>query len=411
MPIVSPSRLASRLLVFCLLVAAAESRANPLQEFLDAKLRSNADVVAAEQNLRSAEAARDLTASNLYPTLSANWKSARSDTRDGFQKQLSLDADQTLFGGGLEYTELKSARLAVQRAEYDLADTRDRVYATYSLKLVRLIVQKEKLEILRKVKRAQDDRLKELKRRFNLGKTREPDLLQVEVESSRLDRSILDAERAIDAYEQELENLLLLQEADMTALNGLLNPQGVRLLIVGLKNRPEYRSASLKLLGDALAQQERSAWLGVMPTLGLYGQANLVRPSTLSNDWEWGLQAKWTFFEGFRTPAQVEAIKAQRIVAENRLFAFEHAKKLNLERLDREMQRAEMKKTSIEADIKRAERALAQQQKDYRLGLVSELEVQQSLQSSLDLDLELIAIQETRALLKLQEFLGGEQPL
>lgn len=385
--------------------------ANPLQEFIQAKMNESPELVQAREVVRASEAATDLVRARLYPTFSANWNSAKTSSSNGFQDLLSLNADQTLFGGGSEYTEIKAANLVHDRALHDLADTRDRLSANFAMKLTRLLVQRERLEVLRKGKRVQEGRLAELRRRFRLGQSREPDLLQVEVESSRLDRRIADTETTIELYEQQLQTLLLLNESELASLQQLSSPEALRLLIVGLKNRPDYRTASLRLLGQSLAQKERSAWLSAVPTLGLYGQKNIVRPSTTSNEWEWGVQAKWTFFEGFRTPAQVETVQAQRIVAEKQLFAFEHNKQSNLVRLQKESGRADSKKISIEADLKRARKALQQQEKDYRLSIVTELEVQQTLQSILDLDIELLEIQETRAQLRLQEFLGGESVL
>ncbi len=135
-----------------------------------------------------------------------------------------------------------------------------------------------------------------------------------------------------------------------------------------------------------------------------------MRPSPSSNTWEWGLRAQWTFFEGLKTPAQVQAAQAQRIVAERQLYAVEHQRRSQLQRLSRELERLESKKVGVSSDLQRAEKALRQQERDYRLGIVTELEVQQTLQSILDLDLELIDIEESRQSLRLQEFLGGESP-
>jgi outer membrane protein TolC len=402
------SELCRKAVFFGSLLSNISICANPLQDFVEAKIRENPSVVEAEQALRSAEAASRESASVLYPKLSANWSTSRSNTSDGFQNRLSLNGDQTLFGGGSEYSELRAARRGIDQASFNLADARDRVLAQYALAITRLAIQKERLQVLRKVKLAQQDRMTELKRRFRLGQSREPDLLQVEVESSRLDRRISDTESAVDHVELELRNLLLLEPSDIAHLHTLLNPQAVRLLIVRLRTRPDYRVASLKLATEQLSDKERSAWLRALPNLGLYGQSNLVRPSSTTNEWEWGLKASWTFFEGFKTPAEVAAVQSQKIVAERKLFAFEHQKRTNLERLERESTRAETKKNGIVEDIKRAEKALKQQERDYRLSIVTELEVQQTIQSMLDLELELLDIQETRAQLRLQEFLGGE---
>jgi|GEM_PF-3405548 len=403
------SRPVSRVLIFVYLsLVAATAHGNPLLEFVNAKINANPDIIAAEQALVSAKAALDLTASSLYPTLGASWTSSTNNQRDGFGNLVSLEATQTLFGGGGEYTELQAARLGVAQAEHELADVRDRIQARFAYKLAQLSINRERLETRKKVKRAQEERLSELQRRFRIGQSREPDLLQVQVESSRLDRRISDNLTAIEKDEQQIRALLLLDESEMSKLNALLNPQGVRILYGSLSPRPEYRKAALDLARAALARRESSAWLTATPTLGLYGQRNLVRPSDATNSWEWGLRAQWTFFEGFKTPSRVEAAKAQRIVAERKLFALEYERASSLARLAREAERSEAKKDAITADIARATKALKQQQRDYRLGVVTELEVQQTIQSALDLELELLDIQETRALLHLQKFLGGE---
>ncbi|MEO5668905.1 MAG: TolC family protein [Bdellovibrionota bacterium] len=410
MPFETLKRSTSRVLLLTLLVGTA-ARANPLSEFISSKIASNSEVLAASEVLKAAQANRDLAASTLYPKISANWNSTKSDTHEGFQNLLSLNAEQTLFGGGQEYTELQAARLGVSKAEYDLADAEDRAQARFALKLAQIVLDKERGEVLDKTKHAQEDRLTELKRRFRIGQSREPDLLQVEVERSRLDRKIADNVTAIEKDEQQIKSLLLLEDSEMQTLNTLINPQGVKLLYMSLAPRPEYRSASLKLSADALAQKEKSAWLTATPTLGLYGQQNLIRPSSSTNAWEWGLKAQWTFFDGFKTPAQVETARSQKVIAERALFAFDYDRKNNLVRLARESERSEAKKEAIDADIANATKALKQQEHDYRLRIVTEIEVQSTIQSILDLELELLDIQATRAQLHLQKFLGGEQVL
>jgi outer membrane protein len=383
-----------------------------LQETIETFIPKNFRHVESQQNYLRAKAEHSLISSQFYPRIELNGAHATSDRSDGFQTQLGLNANQTIFGGGSEYPEFKASRLRLEKAQADFEDVKDQLRIQLLSRFSKYSLQEERIQVLNRIKTTQEERIRELRRRVNLGQSREPDLLQAQVEESRLNRRLSVSLSRVDALRQEIMSLFEISENDLDLAKKQFQFQEIQNYITHTYvTRPDYRIQSLRLNKEALAYQKSSAEFSRLPNLSLYGQQNLIRPNESSNKWEWGLRAQWTLFEGFRTPAQIKIAKSQRIIAEKNLFSKEYERQTAFDRLKRDEERIQMQKKGIEVDIQRAERALRQQERDYRLGLVTELEVQQTLQSLLDLQIELLDTKETLIHLVFQRVLGGETSL
>jgi outer membrane protein TolC len=386
-----------------------EIQAGALEDFLSEEIKKSPTYIEIQQNLAISESQYQTYRSAFLPMVSAQWNHVKNNRSDGFDSILGLNARQTLFGGGSEYTELKAATLLLQKSEEELKDTHALLLSQSLLLSLRWQFQNMRLEVLHRVKEAQENRIRELARRVRLGQSREPDLLQAQIETSNIERRILDTLSAKDKVEEALRSLLQYDDVQFASLIPRIQNLGPLEHLDRTRTPLEqFKTKSLELASQAFAQQESSAWLRAMPNLGIYGQRNLIRPNSATNEWEVGLRAQWTLFEGLRTPAEVKAAEARRIVSEKKLYALLYQQKINSQRLQRDQERLDLKLSSVNNDINKAKRALNQQEKDYRLGLVTELEVQQTLQSLLNLELEALELQEKQASLIIQKHLKGE---
>jgi outer membrane protein TolC len=115
--------------------------------------------------------------------------------------------------------------------------------------------------------------------------------------------------------------------------------------------------------------------------------------SRSSDDWNYGLALKWTFFEGRAGQAQVK--KASSF--ESQLRAELTTLRANQERLTRDLQNQhdELQKQLriVQEGAQLATTALKSQERDFRLGLITVLDLTTSDQQYLDLKLELLRIE------------------
>lgn len=384
--------------------------ATALEDFLSSEIRKSPLFVEALQNSKIANSEYINIRAQLMPQINTQWNYFKTDrSQDGFDSSLNLNAKQTLFAGGAEYKELKAASLLKDKSLADLNDAQDKLLANLLFQSIQWQIHNLKTEVLKKVQGTQENRINELSRRVRLGQSRQPDLLQAQIENSNLSRRLSDSELTKERIEEQIQVSLGYTEDELQHLLNIVNSNTpLQHLENTLAFRDDFRRKSLELENEMANLKSESIWLKTLPTLSTYGQKSIFSPQNTGNDWEVGLQAQWTLFEGFKTPAESEAAKAKKIITEKRLSVLKLEQDLSVKRLKNEQSRLSTISQSLKNDIDRAKKVLQQQEKDYRLGLATELEVQQTLQSVLNLELESLSFQENQAQLILQNYLKGE---
>lgn len=334
------------------------------------------EVAVSGENLR-------LGYSALWPKASANWNRQH---RGAWTQGYSLDAEATLFAGGAEYSTIAALRKRQASAEAQLLDQEDAMRISLAKSMLAGALISEKLEVLRKTKKTLDDRVSEQRRRMGLGQVREPDLLQTQVESLRLDRSITDLEQNLRATGAELRKLLQIEGTESITLAPLVTLS--KEVLGHIKPRAEYQLASLQAELEALGYDKKSTWRSHLPTVAgyaSYGESAGAAAGTTGADWTLGVRAQWVFFQGFALPAEARRAAAQTKIVEEKLRQVSFDRKINLDLQRAELGRFEKNLNLVRQAKEMAKKSVGVQQVDYRRGIVTELEVLSSLQNYLEL--------------------------
>lgn len=237
-----------------------------------------------------------------------------------------------------------------------------------------------------------------MQRRARLGKYREVDVWQSEIERLNLERKISATLDSLAQGKTEVASLLRMPVEELPPLPSLnLIVEGIKGLAPG---RADFELKSLSLTVNAKRSQARAEEGAYWPALSAYGNyyPQATGPSlALKNDWEIGLKLSWNFFSGFSTPATVRKNFAEARVLEadlNEAQRQRDTEKTTLQLLTKELA-FEMSK--LEESRKLSEKSYLAQERDYRLGIVTSLEVLSSLQTKLDLEVEFASLEKRLA--------------
>jgi outer membrane protein TolC len=368
--------------------AAAQVSAPPaapvrtLKEAYRAALENSDSVAQSEQTLRQAEALYRAAFGGSFPRLEARHDTTWQDKRSGGDSTQSDGYLRVSQSGLTGYRELASVRssgsvLAQRQAERRRAEQlllEDVAGAYYGL-----IQAEENVSATAQLIEYADKRLAELKERVRVGRAREADALSQEVQSESLRSQQEESMRQVQARR---DLLAYLTRAPIEPLappaDAAVPPAPLEGYLSRLESRPDVAAArdAVRAAGGSLDV----ARAGYFPEFSGSFDYYVYRPAARSgNKWDAAASVSLPLFSFGATKASVEAARAGYSRQEYALRAVVRAAELELRNAHRDHASAVR-----QLDISRRSGALAQ--RDYRLqasderrGLVTAIEVLQSL--------------------------------
>jgi len=395
-------------LLLAILPAFSVTGAEPkLGALLNEFLSRSDDLQKVRLGTQSQEAASRETFSGILPQVTAGYNLAKLDHSRPRKETFALEATQPLFQGFSEYRRLQRARHFLAAAREGERDSEAILRFSFARLLLTRLHQEEKRKILAKSMTILARRSSELQRQKSIGKSRPTDLWQNDLDKLQLERDFERNERQAESTQRSIESLLKrgFNPSEVGNLETLV--RDITLLSFRRDNyQLDAQSERLYALG-ALAKAERGAY---WPQLGAYGvYYPYARGSSrgLEDTWELGLRISWTLFEGFRTGSRV----AQANLARQSLEADQRTT-LRVRQLEKEeLQNFEDALTADEdrllAARKLATQSIQYNERDYRLGLVTSLEVLASLQKFLQVEISYIDFLVDKAEVALRHTVGG----
>lgn len=372
-----------------------------LAQWIEKAREKSETLKAAEAKKSAARENERLVFSQIYPKLNASYVFSRSDTGPAAAQNgqtFVLSAEQQLFKGLGEWRALRASSQLFSAAHQSYLDESDRLEHTVLLKLLDLALLEKKNEIFSNTLKIVTRRITEMQRRARLGKYREVDVWQSEIERLNLERKISATKDSLTQGKTEVASLLRMATTDLPILPSLNSiVEGVKALAPG---RADFELKSQSLTVNAKKSEARAEQGAYWPALSAYGNyyPHATGAATvLKNDWEIGLKLSWNFFSGFSTPATVRKNFAEARVLEAGLLEAQRQRsieKTNLQLLTKELA---FEMTKLEESRKLSEKSYLAQERDYRLGIVTSLEVLSSLQTKLDLEVEFASLEKRLA--------------
>lgn len=374
----------SKLIISCLFTVfyASNSSAVTLGEsFSSALLNNQADNIN-ESRLKQSMEQKNRGQGSYYPTLSVRGSYLKQERYED-QKTLGLNLTTSLYNGGRDRQTIKNADASVKISQNQRQLDRVTLYMevvdayyTYQLNLN----DTKNLELLKK---QSQERVDEIRKRLQIGRSRRGELLQAEAQLASVDAEMLNA-----------QGLLKQSEARFYILTGLNTDKKIEIKfdeMSSAKSLQEYIDMALAREDVQNKELEIQQFTGdvtiakasYLPTLDLLSNYYAVKEggsnSSRNSDWDVGLNLTIPLYEGGVSQAQVRESTEKKQTAVYQLM--DYKKNVTIEVTSRYelFRRYSDQIKAFDTALQKAKRSYDETLKDYRLGLVSNLDVLTSL--------------------------------
>lgn len=377
----------------CLLVTAvlpASAAALTLDEYYDAALHRSESLANQAELIRQAEErynqARAAVLPSVNGTASRFWQdpipagNSSTSLSPNQQSLVALNVTQPIFRGFREYAGLRQTKALVGAQNEDFYNARRQLFRDVSQNFYDILTVEQDLRNLEEEIRQNSVRAAELRGRVRIGRSRTSEVLTVESTISTLQaqteqlRAQLRIAREAFAFLSGLESGMTLNDAEVA-------PETLEPLadyLERLKARPDIKAAQQRL---AAAEENVAIARGAkLPSVDLSGNYYLDRSGALQDvNWDVRLSLTVPLYAGGGLESKIREAASQRTQAD---LAVSQVSRQAEQELRSAYQAAELDRAQLDALTRAtdtAKRNYESQTREYRLGLVTNLEVLQAL--------------------------------
>jgi len=314
--------------------------------------------------------------------------------------QSYFELQQPLFHGLRDINAVKGYKTARVSSEKNRDQARLNLLGDVAQVFYTSLDLQQELDLYRREHDITEDRLKQLQHWVDLGRSRASEVLSTQVDLVSLEAQMEQTRAALQTARFTLEFLTEIPP-EISLIDNRPNPVLTSLdqLLLQSSNRPDLQA----LEQDRLTAEYRLKYAkgDYWPTLDFTGKWYTERVGFQQDDrWDALFTLQVPLFQGGYTKAEVELARSQVIVAElskARLQRqIQHDMKNAYQTLDQSIRQADL----YEKAASLARENYAAQQKEYKLGLITNLEVLQVLKTLEDLEIQHIR---TRATAKIND--------
>lgn len=373
---------------FSLLFPIAASASISLKDAFEASKKNMESIRRAKVLTEAAEEQKVQARAALLPTLSAVGNLTRIDSPSDTsvnraftltkQHSAALRLNQPLIrGGALAGLSLAHEQILLTRFQEDATELNlysliiDAFYTFHQA-----LRDRDNLQQLEKFSR---DRVGELRSRTKIGRSRRGELVQAEAQlltaSSQLERGVLN----LEAAKQTLAFYTGLRDFGNEALKlPIPEPKAIGALLGKLNDRPDLKANQQEV--ELAEKRIQIAKGGHYPQLDFVGNYYFDRTGALeTSDWDAALVVSIPLFQGGAISSQVREASSQKRAARYQYQQSVRNAETNLRILFSNLRLMIDQLKNLQSGVRKAEEAYGLNQRDYQNGLVSNLDVLQSL--------------------------------
>ena len=356
------------------------------ESFNSALLNNQADNIN-ESRLRQSFETKNIGRGTYLPTLSVRGTYLKQQNFDD-QKTLGLNLTTSLYNGGRDSKLIQNAETGIEIAKNQRQLDRVNLYMEVVDAYYTYLMNENDIKNLELLKRQSQERADEIRKRVSIGRSRRGEQLQAEAQLA-----------SVDAQTSEGHGLLKQSEARLTILTGLNKSQ---LYDVKIEKSPPAKTLeeylSLAHAREDIKNKELSikqfdtevkiAKSYYLPKLDLLSNWYALKEggssSSRDSDWDIGLNLIIPLYEGGVSQAQVRETVERKQSADYQLLDYKKSITIDVTSRFEVFQRYADQTKAFDTALEKAKRSYDETIKDYRLGLVSNLDVLSSLNLYLD---------------------------
>jgi outer membrane protein len=400
---VNRNRAASALLAVGLLLTTQPGRAVEvtapaltLDDYFAASLKRSEVVATQTELIRQAEERARQASSALLPTVNGvatyTWQepvpsgtAITSTSQLDRQSLAKLTATQPLFRGFREFAALRQTRSLLDAQNDDYRQARVQLFRDVVQNFYSVLSSEQDIANLDEEIHQNGVREQDIRERVRIGRSRASELLNVQstISTLRAQREQLQGQLSVEretlAFLSGLDAATPLRDSEV--LPAQLEPLEDYLARVDL--RPDVQAGKKRL---AAGQENVAVARGAhLPSLDLNGNYYLDRPGNLKDiTWDVQLALSVPIFAGGSLQSKVREAQSQSTQAELNLEQVRRQAQQEIRALYQSVQFDRSQLEALEKATESARKNYAAQTREYRLGLVTNLDVNQALTAYLE---------------------------
>jgi len=362
-----------------------------LDDYFAAALRRSEVVATQTELIHQAEERNRQARAAIGPTVSGvgtyTWQddppaSASTTTPSNLTRQpmAKLTATQPLFRGFREFAALRQTRAQLDAQTEDYYQARLLLFRDVAQNYFNVLSLEQELNNLEVEIKQNLEREREIQSRVRIGRSRVSEVLNVQATVSTLRAQVeqqkgqLQVARETFAFLSGLDAATLLQDSE--PLPRELEP--LAHYLSGVPARPDVKAGRQRLV--AARESVKVAEGAHLPSLDLNGNYYLERPGYL-NDIQWDVQLALTvpIYAGGSLQSKVREAASQQTQAELAFSQVQRQAEQEIQSLYQSVTFNSAQLTALERATEAARKSYEAQASEYRLGLVTNLEVLQAL--------------------------------
>lgn len=365
-----------------------------LQSCYQLALKQNETVATSEQDLKAAEAKYAQAIGKILPKISYKATEFLQDAPDGAESsgvggtfnrskrgEMKFNAKQPLFSGFREFHGLSAAGAGKRRNRAEMEEAKRQLFLDVAKAFYAVMALQNDFDILKEIETTLNNRLKELHARVGLGKSRVSELKNIEAELATQSAALIEAESAlakardvltffIGAPAEHLADEIVLPETPVTQEN----------FAAQIADRPDVIAVqNARDLSKALASAEKA---DRYPTLNAEANYYTYRIG-FQRDIKWDalLTLDVPLFQGGEAHGKIQEAKINFKKSELALSQKMKTAKLEIQNAAHDFDSAQKQFSALQTASAKSKESFKAEEEDYRLGLVNNLGVLQSLRS------------------------------
>lgn len=292
---------------------------------------------------------------------------------------VSLELTQSLFRGGREYAELRKGKTTVESSQYEQQKTQFDLLNEVVKSFVEVQYYEVELKLRQEIQKLSIDRVNFLKERVRIGRSRRSELVSAEAQLASA-QSDLDEAKTLLLTSREQLSFLTGQEVNIAILpiKNNIKIKTIDDYLTKLSTSPNLQFEKLKV--DLIKEDLNIAKSGHWPSLDLKGNYYLDRNGTTSQS-DWGVTLSFTLplFESGKTSSNIDQASYTLSAAESTYRYVNQQLERDVRTLYDSIKLSEDQVKSFSTSVELNQKNYQLQLKEYGLGLVTNLEVLQTL--------------------------------
>jgi outer membrane protein len=375
------------LVLFSLLVTPFAVNGATLKEAFQAARLNMESIKRADQNIEISEQQKSRAMAGLLPTINgfANETHIDPPETQGLRaftltKQFSVGVrlvQPLIRGGVLGALDLAKENILLSKFQKDATELNLYqlvINAYYNLKM-----SQNDVKNLEKFLALSKDRVSEIRNRAKIGRSRKGELVEAETQFFNAEAEYQQSLILLNQSAKNYEFLTRLKAEEIPELSVIPKAEGsLEFYQSKIKSRPDILATQQQV--RATSNQIEIAKGGHYPALDFIGNYYVDRTGILaSSEWDAGVILTVPFYQGGGVSASVKEAVAAKRISELNAYETNRAAERDLNILYQNYVDVQVQLASLGKALNKSEEAYTLNKKDYRYGLVTNLDVLQTL--------------------------------